>query len=56
MRQQLAARLHTFIELLVGGSKPFQPLPEAYYQQPDWLSASQALQKPAAWRRQCRQR
>lgn len=56
MRQQLAAHLHTFIELLVGGPQAFQPLPEAYHQHPDWLSASKELQLPAAWRRQCRQR
>lgn len=56
MRQQLAARLYTFIELLLGGAQPFQQLPAAYHQTPDWLSASKALQLPAAWRRQRRLR
>jgi len=56
MRQQLAAHLHTLIELLVGGSQPFQPLPDAYHQNPDWLLASKELEMPAAWRRQRRLR
>lgn len=56
MRKQLAARWHAFIELLLGGSQSFQPLPEAYHETPDWLSASKSLQLPAAWRRQRRLR
>ena len=33
------------------GARPFQPLPEAFYQQPDWHQAAQALRLPAVWRR-----
>lgn len=38
------------------GTQPFQPLPEAYFQQTDWSSATRGLQMPAAWRRQSRVR
>lgn len=31
--------------------RPFQPLPDAFFQQPDWHEAAQALRLPAVWRR-----
>jgi hypothetical protein len=35
----------------LAGVRPFQPLPEAFFQQPDWHEAEQALRLPTVWRR-----
>jgi hypothetical protein len=55
MQRKIIIQLQTFIDLFFG-VQPFQPLPEAYFQQPDWALATRALQMPAAWRRQQRVR
>ena len=56
MRKSLTNCLRTFFDMLCGDSQPYQPLPAAYYQQPDWSYETQTLQIPAAWRRQPRVR
>ena len=53
MQKNLLNYLHAIFDMLFG-VQPFQQLPAAYYQQTDWSSATQNLQKPAAWRRQAR--
>lgn len=55
MHKNLTIRLQALIDLLCG-VQPFQPLPEAYFQQTDWALATRTLQMPAAWRRQPRVR
>lgn len=37
-------------------TQPYQPLPETYFQQPDWQARLSILQTPAAWRRQAQVR
>lgn len=36
--------------------RPFQPLPDAFFNQPDWHQAEQSLRAPAVWRRAVRPR
>lgn len=43
------------LDVLVG-IRPFQPLPEAFFNQPDWHQAEQSLRAPAVWRRAIRVR
>lgn len=38
------------------GVRPFQPLPDAFFNQPDWHQAEQSLRAPAVWRRAVRPR
>lgn len=44
------SQLQSFLDVLVG-VRPFQPLPEAFFNQPDWRQAEQLLRAPAVWRR-----
>lgn len=55
MQKKIINQLQVFIDLFCG-VQPFQPLPRAYFQHPDWASTTRALQMPAAWRRQRRVR
>lgn len=55
MQGKIINQLQALIDLFCG-VQPFQPLPEAYFQQPDWTLATRNLQMPAAWRRQPRVR
>lgn len=48
--QSVFNHLQYALDVLVG-VRPFQPLPEAFYRQPDWHEAAQALHLPAVWRR-----
>lgn len=48
--QSVFTQLQYVMDALVG-VRPFQPLPEAFFQQPDWHEAAQALRLPAVWRR-----
>lgn len=50
MIQSVFTQLQYVMDALVG-VRPFQPLPEAFFQQPDWHEAAQALRLPAVWRR-----
>ena len=56
MHRKLISQLQGLFDLLCGVEPMLimKPLPPAYFQQPDWLSEAQALQMPAAWRRQPR--
>ncbi len=56
MHKNLSTRLQALFDLLCGNISPYQPLPEAYFQQTDWTLATQTLQVPAAWRRQAKVR
>lgn len=56
MHKNLTIRLQALFDLLCGSVPPFQQLPEAYFQQPDWSLATRGLQLPAAWRRKARVR
>ncbi len=56
MHMNLSIRLQALFDLLCGSVSPYQPLPDAYFQQTDWSSATRTLQMPAAWRRQARVR
>jgi hypothetical protein len=49
-RKRFIQRLQSIVEIISGG-QPWQPLPDAYFEQPDWQMATQLLQLPAAWRR-----
>lgn len=55
MRHTFLSRLQSLMDM-ISGVQPFQPLPESYFQQPDWNRTTQALKTPAAWRRQRRVR
>ena len=44
-------QLQDVLDQILGAAAPFQPLPETYFQQPDWHQAAQSLQQPAVWRR-----
>lgn len=50
MIQNVFNQVQCLMDALVG-IRPFQPLPEAFFQQPDWHEAAQALRLPAVWRR-----
>lgn len=54
-RKTFIQRLQSIVEILSGG-QPWQPLPDAYFEQTDWQMASQSLKLPAAWRRQSKVR
>lgn len=47
------AQLQNVMDVLAG-VRPFQPLPAAFFDQPDWHKATQGLQLPAVWRRGAR--
>lgn len=49
-------QLQDVLDLLSGAAEPFQPLPDTFFQQPDWHQAAQSLQQPAVWRRSLRVR
>lgn len=49
------SQIQTLLDILVG-IRPFQPLPEAFFNQPDWHQAEQSLRAPAVWRRAGRTR
>ena len=48
--QRVLTQLQDLLDVLVG-FRPFQPLPQAFFEQPDWHEAEQARQLPAVWRR-----
>lgn len=43
--------LQDVLDLISGASMPFQPLPDAFYQQPDWHETARLRHLPAVWRR-----
>lgn len=49
------SHFQNLLDVLVG-IRPFQPLPEAFFNQPDWHQAEQSLRSPAVWRRAIRVR
>lgn len=53
--RHLYSQIQTLLDVLVG-IRPFQPLPEAFFNQPDWHQAEQSLRVPAVWRRAGRTR
>lgn len=55
MNQLRTAYSHfqNLLDVLVG-IRPFQPLPEAFFNQPDWHQAEKSLRSPAVWRRAIR--
>jgi hypothetical protein len=55
MSRKFLSQLQSIIDF-ISGVQPFQPLPESFFKQTDWTLATQALSKPAAWRRQARVR
>ena len=46
-----ARQLSDVLDLLSGAAAPYQPLPEAFFQQPDWHEAARLRHLPAIWRR-----
>ncbi len=48
--QSVLTQLQNVMDVLIG-FRPYQPLPEAYFQQTDWHETAQALRLPAIWRR-----
>jgi len=48
--QSVLTQLQYVLDALVD-VRPFQPLPDAFFQHPDWHEAAQALRLPAVWRR-----
>jgi hypothetical protein len=53
MARNLFERLNDLFDLMAGG-QTYQPLPDEFFNQPDWDHASKSLALPAAWRRQVR--
>lgn len=48
--QSVIAQLQNVMDAFVG-VRPFQPLPQAFFHQPNWQETAQALRLPAVWRR-----
>lgn len=55
MLRNVYSHLQTLLDVLVG-IRPFQPLPEAFFNQPDWHQAEHSLRAPTVCRRAGRSR